>query len=489
MINLSATIAVQPQEERSEVIMFSRTRDLDMCNGPLLSTILVFALPIMAMNILQLMFNAADMMVVGRFASSEALAAVGATGYLINLIVNLFMGLSVGTSVVLAQDYGAGKSHAVRSTVHTSIAISMIGWVIVMILGLALCEPLLNMMGTPDDIIHLSVLYMRIYFLGVPASMVYNFGAAILRATGNSHTPMFILVLTGIINVLLNVFFVIALHMSVDGVALATVISQYLALVLIMTSLIRNESAICFRFKQLRVDGKKLKDIVRIGLPAGLQALLFSLSNVLIQSAVNSFGSVMVAASSAADNVEGFLDTTLNAYYNATVIITGQNMGAKKYDRIDSIARVCTVLIFATWIILGGAILIFGKTLLGFYTPNPEVVELGMLRLKLLMGVYFANGAMTVFPGLTRGMGYSILPMLCTLGGVCIMRVVWLVTVFAWYPTMMVLFACYPVTWAFTGLGQVLIFFYVRRQVHKRAALEGEAFKNLDSAQSCQMQI
>ncbi|NMA61280.1 MAG: MATE family efflux transporter [Firmicutes bacterium] len=391
----------------------------------------------MAMNILQLMFNAADMMVVGRFSSSEALAAVGATGYLINLLVNVFMGLSIGTSVVLAQDYGAGKVEAVRSTVHTSIAISIIGGIAIMILGLATCEPLLNLMGTPQDIIHLSILYMKIYFLGLPASMVYN------------------------------MFFVISLGMSVDGVAWATVISQYLASAFILWSLMRSNSAIRFRFNRLQVDRGKLRDIVKIGLPAGLQAFLFSISNVLIQSAVNSFGSVVVAASSAADNVEGFLDTTMNAYYNATVIVTGQNTGAGKYDRIDSIAKVCTSLIFATWIILGGVIMIFGPTLLGLYSKNPEVVELGMLRMRLLMGAYFAFGTMTVFPGLSRGMGYSILPMLCTLVGVCLMRIVWLVTIFAWRPTLMVLFACYPVTWIITGLGQVGIFFYVRGQVHK----------------------
>ena len=417
--------------------MLVKSRDLDLCNGPLFSTILIFALPIMAMNILQLMFNAADMMVVGRFSSSEALAAVGATGYLINLLVNVFMGLSIGTSVVLAQDYGAGKVEAVRSTVHTSIAISIIGGIAIMILGLATCEPLLNLMGTPQDIIHLSILYMKIYFLGLPASMVYN------------------------------MFFVISLGMSVDGVAWATVISQYLASALILWSLMRSNSAIRFRFNRLQVDRGKLRDIVKIGLPAGLQAFLFSISNVLIQSAVNSFGSVVVAASSAADNVEGFLDTTMNAYYNATVIVTGQNMGAGKYDRIDSIAKVCTSLIFATWIILGGVIMIFGPTLLGLYSKNPEVVELGMLRMRLLMGAYFAFGTMTVFPGLSRGMGYSILPMLCTLVGVCLMRIVWLVTIFAWRPTLMVLFACYPVTWIITGLGQVGIFFYVRGQVHK----------------------
>lgn len=452
--------------------MKSRNRNMDMCSGPLFSKILIFALPIMAMNILQLMFNAADMIVVGRFSSSMALAAVGATGSLINLIVNLFMGLSVGTSVIVAQDLGANKPSDVSRSVHTSIAISIIGGLIVMVLGFALCKPLLEMMGTPEDIFDLSVLYMKIYFIGMPASMVYNFGTAILRALGDSRRPMYYLIISGVLNVMLNLFFVIVLRMSVDGVAWATVISQYLSVFLIMTCLYRSDGAIRFIPKKMRIDGNKLKSIVRIGLPAGLQGLLFSISNVLVQSAVNSFGSTMVAANSAASNVEGFVGTTMNAYYNAAITFTGQNMGAKKYDRIDTVAKVCTVLIFATWILLGGAILLFGRPLLGFYTSDRSVIELGMLRMNIMMAVYFTCGVMNVYPGLTRGMGYSVLPMLCTLVGACLMRIVWLATFFAWHPTQIMLFLCYPVTWMLAGLGQVGIFLYARRQIRKPAVTE-----------------
>ena len=448
--------------------MVLRNRDMDMCSEPLFSKILIFALPIMAMNILQLLFNAADMVVIGRFSGREALAAVGATGSLINLIVNLFMGLSVGTSVIVAQDCGADKPADVSRSVHTSIAISIIGGLAVMVIGILLCEPLLDIMGTPADIFNLSVLYMKIYFIGVPANMVYNFAAAILRAVGDSRHPMYYLIISGIVNVIFNLFFVIVLNMSVEGVAWATVISQYLSVVLIMICLFRSDGAIRFIPRQMRIDGNKLKNIVRIGLPAGLQGLLFSISNVLIQSAVNSFGSIMVAASSAASNVEGFVGTTMNAYYNAAITFTGQNMGAKKYDRIDTIAKVCTVLIFSTWILLSSMILIFGRSLLGIYTSDPEVVELGMLRMKVMMVAYFTCGTMNVYPGLTRGMGYSILPMLCTLVGACLMRIVWLATVFTWYPTVIMLFACYPVTWTLAGLGQVGSFFYARRQIRKR---------------------
>lgn len=451
--------------------MFLKKRDMDMCNGPLFSKILIFALPIMAMNILQLLFNAADMVVVGRFAGSEALAAVGATGALINLIINLFMGLSVGTSVIVAQEYGGHRQNDVSRAVHTSIAISIIGGLIVMVFGILFCEPLLIMMGTPKDILDLSILYMKIYFIGVPASMVYNFGAAILRAVGDSRRPMYYLTIAGVVNVIFNLFFVIVFDMSVDGVAWATVISQYLSMVLIIICLYRSHGPIGFIPKELRIDKDKLKDIVKIGLPAGLQGMLFSISNVLIQSAVNSFGSTLVAASSASGNIEAFIGTTMNAYYNAAITFTGQNMGAKKYDRIDTIAKVCTVLIFATWIIMGGAILLFGRSLLSIYTSDPEVIELGMLRTKIMMAAYFTCGIMSVFPGLTRAMGYSVLPMVCTLIGACLLRIVWLVTFFAWYPTVMMLFICYPITWGIAGLGQVGCFLYARRKIRKTVVI------------------
>lgn len=457
------------------VLMASQKRNIDMCSGPLFSKILVFALPIMAMYILQLMFNTADMVVVGRFSGSKALAGVGATGSLINLIITLFMGLSVGTTVIVAQDCGADRPDSVSKSVHTSIAISIIGGLIVMVVGFAFCKPLLIMMGTPEDIIGLSVLYMKIYFISAPATMVYNFAAAILRAAGDSRRPMYYLIITGTLHVIFNLFFVIVLHMSVAGVATATVISEYLAVLLIMICLSRYDGAIRFIPRKMRIDADKLKAIVRIGLPAGMQGLLFSISNVLIQSAVNSFGSTMVAASATAGNVESYIGTTMNAYYNAAISFTGQNMGAKKYDRIDTVAKVVTVLIFTTWILLGGATLLFGRPLLGIYTSDPEVIKLGMLRMNIMMVAYFTCGMMNVYPGLTRAMGYSVLPMLSTLVGACLMRIVWLATFFTWYPTEIMLFTCYPVTWTLAGLGQVGIFFYARLQIRKPAVPEAEA--------------
>ncbi len=458
--------------------MILRNRDMDMCSGPLFGKIFVFALPIMAMNILQLLFNTADMVVVGRFSGSDALAAVGSTGSLINLIVNLFMGLSVGTSVVVAQDCGAGRQEDISRSVHTSITISIICGLVVMVLGLLLCEPLLVFMGTPGDILGLAVLYMKIYFIGLPALMVYNFCAAIMRAVGDSRHPMYYLTVAGIVHVILDLFFVIVLHMSVEGVAWSTVISEYISVVLIMICLFRYDGAIRFIPRKMRIDVAKLKDIVKIGLPAGLQNLLFSISNVLIQAAVNSFGTIMVAASSAAGNVESYVGTTMNAYYNAAITFTGQNMGAKKYARIDTVAKVCTILIFATWIIMGGATVFSGRSLLSIFTPDPKVIELGMMRINIMMVGYFTCGIMSVYPGLTRGMGYSVMPMLSTLVGACLLRIVWLATVFAWYPTEVMLFVCYPVTWALAGLGQVGSFFYARNRIRKT---------NVNAAQSMEI--
>ncbi|MGB4637805.1 MAG: MATE family efflux transporter [Limnochordia bacterium] len=436
----------------------------------------MFALPIMAVNLLQLVFNAADMIVVGRFEGARALAAVGATGSLFNLIVNLFMGLSVGTAVIVAQDYGARRVEGIRQSVHTSIAVSLIGGGVATAIGLSFCAPLLRWMGTPEDIIGLSTLYMRIVFAGMPASMVFNFGAAILRAVGDSRRPMYFLVVSGAVNVVFNLFFVAVLRLGVAGVGWATVISQYLALILIMISLSRQEGALRFQWQRLKIHRQKLVQLLRIGVPAGLQSVLFSISNVLIQSAVNSFGTTMVAASAASSNVENLVATPMNAYYQAAITFTGQSMGAEDYDRIDRIAKNCTALVFVTWLILGGITLSFGRTLLAFYTTDPAVIELGMRRMKVLMSLYFTCGIMNVFPGLTRAMGYSVLPMLSTLVGACLLRIVGLATVFRLYPTQLVLFAVYPVTWTIAGLGQVASFFYARSRIRKRAVLsQGQA--------------
>lgn len=454
--------------------MLNKAKDLDDGRGSLVRQILIFSLPIMAMNLLQLLFNAADMIVVGRFAGKESLAAVGATGSIINLIVNLFMGLAVGTSVVVAQDYGADKWDDVSKSVHTSLTISLVSGIFVMIIGLIFCRPLLRALGTPKDIIDLSATYMTIYFIGVPASMVYNFGAAILRAVGDSRRPMYYLTISGTVNVLLNLLFVVAFKWNVAGVAWSTVISQYLAMVLILICLYRSHGAIAFVPKETKIHKDKLVGIIKIGLPAGLQSLLFSVSNVLIQSAINSFGSSLVAANSASGNLISFVDTTTNAFYNSAVTFTGQSIGAKEYDRIDSIAKVTTGLLVVSWIILGGLMFFLGEHLLKFYTTDPEVIELGILRLNLVMITYLSAGIMNIYPGFTRAMGYSILPMIMTLIGACILRIVWLYTFFAWYPTVIMLYLSYPITWTISGIGQVGSFFYARNRVRKEAIERGD---------------
>jgi putative MATE family efflux protein len=447
--------------------MLIRPQNLDATQGPIFRKFLLFAFPIMIMNLLQLLFNAADMIVVGRFAGSDALAAVGATAPLINLIVNLFMGLSVGTSVIVAQDRGGppGTDPAVGPYVGCDQyrrRRACDGDGICVLCSIAHCH------GTPDNIFDQSVLYMRIYFLGMPASMVYNFGAGILRAVGDSRRPMYYVVIAGIVNVVLNLIFVIGMHIGVAGVAWATTISQYLSMVLILVCLVRSEDPIRLHIRELRVDQKKLVQIVRIGLPAGLQGLLFSISNVLIQSAVNTFGSTLIAASSAAGNVEGFVGTSMNAYNNAAITFAGQNMGARKYDRIDRVAKVSTVLVFATWI-LWVAPRAFART------PAARALHVGSgSRASRDDSIDGTAGGLFLLrhhervSRTFRGMGYSILPMLSTLTGACLLRIVWLYTFFAWYPTVFMIFIAYPITWTLAGIGQVGVFLYARRQIRLR---------------------
>ena len=447
--------------------MRKERRELDMCSGPILKGILVFAIPIMVMNLLQLLFNAADTIVVGRFNGKEAMAAVGATGSLVNLLVNLFMGLSVGASVVVAQEYGARSQRGVTRAVHTSMTLSIIGGLAVTALGLFLSRPMLELMGTPEDILELSSLYLRIYFIGMPANLVYNFGAAVLRAAGDSRRPMIFLSVSGCVNVALNLFFVACLDMSVAGVAWATVISQYLSALLVVGFMIRSDSAVRLSLRHLQIHKEEFVRIIRIGVPAGLQGMLFSVSNVLVQSAVNSFGSTMVAAATAASNIQGLTDTANNALYNSAISFTGQNVGAQRFDRVKGIARACSVLVMACWVLICGAMLLFGRQLLSIYTSDPEVIELGMTRLIVLNAVYFTGGFMSVIPGVTRGMGQSFAPMICTLVGACLLRVVWIMTVFAWWPTIVCLYLCYPVSWTITAIGQ---FFIYKRTLKKVSA-------------------
>lgn len=451
--------------------MMKRSYEIDMCNGPLLGKMLMFAVPLMLSGILQLLFNAADIIVVGRFTGSQALAAVGSTGALINLLVNVFMGLSIGANVLVAQYYGAHDEENVSDTVHTAILLSVVSGVVLIFLGILLAEPLLTLMGTPDDVLDQAALYMRIYFAGMPVIMLYNFGSAILRAIGDTKRPLYFLLTAGIINVFLNLFFVIVFHMGVAGVALATVISQVVSAGLVVLCLMRNQGMCHLDLKKLHIHRSKLLQIVRIGLPAGIQGAIFSISNVLIQSSVNSFGSIAMAGNTSASNIEGFIYTSMNALYQTALSFTSQNMGARKYDRIGQILGRALATVGIVGFSLGMIALLAGDVLLGIYTTDPEVIRYGLIRMSVICPTYFLCGMMDVCCGSIRGMGYSILPTIVSLTGACALRVVWIFTLFQWDHTLLNLYISYPVSWGLTAAAHLACYFYARRHLKAQAAL------------------
>ncbi len=410
--------------------MAKKSYEMDMCRGPLVGKMLLFAVPLMLSGILQLLFNAADIVVVGRYVGSQALAAVGSTGSLINLIVNLFIGLSIGTNVLVARHYGAKEYDDVHKTVHTSILASLICGFILIFVGLFLAVPMLEMMGTPDDVIDLASLYLRIYFIGMPVNMLYNFGSAILRAVGDTRRPLYFLIIAGIINVLLNLFFVIVVGIGVAGVALATISSQAISAILVVVCLMRNEGAIHLSLKMLRIHKKKLLHMIQIGLPAGLQGAIFSISNVLIQSSVNSFGSVAMAGNAAASNIEGFVYIAMNSFYQTSLSFTSQNAGAGNYKRIRKVLGLALLMVTVTGLVLGSGALIFGHQLLGIYSTDESVISYGLMRMSIICIPYFLCGLMDVTVGSLRGLGYSIMPMIVSLAGACGLRIVWIFTIF-----------------------------------------------------------
>ncbi len=441
--------------------------EMDMCNGPLFSKIMIFSLPLMLSGILQLLFNAADIVVVGRFAGKEALAAVGSTSSLINLLVNVFMGLSIGANVMVARFYGAGQKKELDEMIHTAILTSLVSGVILIFIGLIFAGPALTLMGTPDDVIDQAVLYMRIYFVGMPVMMLYNFGAAILRAIGDTKRPLYYLLLAGVINVVLNLIFVIVFHMDVAGVALATVISQVVSAWLVLRCLMNNDGSVHLDLKRLCIKKDKFLKMLQIGLPAGLQGSMFSISNVLIQSSVNSFGSIVMAGNTAAQNLEGFAYTSMNALHQSAVSFTGQNYGAKKYKRIGKITLICQLSVFVIGAVVSMVIYIFSPWLLKLYSDDALVISYGIKRLAIICTTYYLCGMMDVMVGILRGMGYSIAPMIVSLTGVCAFRVVWIYTIFAHFKTLEVLYISYPVTWTTTFLIQLIMFLVIYRKLQK----------------------
>lgn len=443
---------------------------MDLCEGSILKKLLLFTVPLIASSVLQLFFNAADVVVVGKFAGDNALGAVGSNGPIINLLTNVFIGLSVGANVLVARYFASKQYEELKKTVHTAISISVIGGVLLSIIGVALAKQLLILMQSPTEIIDLAALYLRIYFLGMPATLLYNYGAAILRGVGDTKRPLYYLTISGVINVVLNLIFVIIFHMDVAGVALATIISQCVSAFLVVRCLMREESAIRLERKELRIDGRVLLRIVQIGLPAGVQGSLFSLSNVVIQSSINSFGPTIVAGNSAAGNIEGFVYVAMNAFSQAIVAFVSQNLGAGKYGRIKKIVITTQLCVLVVGAVLGNAVYLLGKPLLGLYSNNPAVIEAGVGRLAVICVTYALCGMMDCMVGALRGLGYSVMPMIVSLMGACAFRIVWIALLFRneQFHNIETIYYTYPVSWALTLAVHVLCFLFVSRRLKKK---------------------
>jgi len=442
-----------------------------MLQGPLLPSIISYTIPIILTSILQLLFNAADLVVVGRFCGSISVAAVGATGSITNLIINLFIGLSVGVGVAVAQGMGARMDSAVHRTIHTAIPAALICGAVLTVIGVSLAEPLLRMMGTPDDVLPLSVLYMRFYFCGMTFTMLYNFSASILRAAGDTKSPLIFLSIAGVINVVLNIIFVTVLHMNVAGVALATTISQGFSAVMVVIVLMKRTDACRLELKKLRFHSIQLTKMIAIGLPAGLQSSLFSISNVMIQSSINSFGDVVMSGNAAAGNIEGFIYATLNAFHQTAVNFIGQNAGARQYKRVAKTLGICLGSVAVTGLILGSLVYKTGPFLLSLYiTDSPEATQWGMIRLSIVCLLYFICGIMDVSTGALRGLGESFIPMVLSVVGVCGIRIGWIMTIFQMpqFHTPQSLYISYPISWGITFLFQMLTF----RMVYRRHTKE-----------------
>ena len=440
-------------------------RTMDMTEGKLLLNVLFFSLPIMFSGILQLVFNAADTIVVGRFVGNEALAAVGSVGSLNNMIISLFIGLSVGVNVLVARFTGARETDKVSDTVHTAVLLSVVGGAALGVVGIVLARPLLELMGSPEDVIDLAELYIRILFAGMPAQMLYNFSSAVLRAVGDTKRPLYFLTIAGIINVILNLVFVLVFHLSVAGVALATILSQAVSALLVTHSLMLMDGPTRLYLRRLRLNGRVLGQIIRIGLPAGIQSCVFSLSNVVIQSSVNSFGSIVIAGNAAASNAANFVYQAMNTFQQSVTCFAGQNIGARKPRRVLTSMYVCLFWALLFGVVLGVLSCVFGTQFLSLYSPDPAVIAVGLERMYIVCGPYFLCGLMDVMTGVLRGLGYSLLPMAVSLLGACAFRILWVMTLFAAVPTMACLMISYPVSWALTFLVLVLIFAILWRRL------------------------
>ena len=447
--------------------MAQTTRAGDLTSGPMLKKIILFSLPLAASSILQLLFNAADVVVVGRFAGSTALAAVGSNGALINLLVNLFVGLSLGANVVAARCFGAKDEQGVQNTVQTSVTLGLVSGVLLAFLGFFAARGLLELMSCPEDVIDLSTIYLKIYFIGMPMTMLYNFNSALLRAVGDTRRPLYCLAVSGLINVLLNLVFVILFQMSVAGVALATIISQTVSAILVTVLLMKEQGPLHLDLRHLGFHKGALVQILKIGLPAGLQSTVFSLSNVVIQSAVNSFGSTVVAGNSAASNIEGFIYTGMNAFAQAAVTFTSQNVGARRYDNLDRVMRNCLLCAVVVGVVLGGGAYLAGEGLLHFYSSDEAVIAAGLARMKVICTSYFFCGVMDTLASCLRGRGYSVLPMIVSLVGSCLLRLVWIATIFQLFRSTTTLYISYPISWVITASVHLICLLVVRHKTNE----------------------
>lgn len=444
--------------------------EIDMCNGPIVSKLLMFTVPLILSSVLQLLFNAADVIVVGKYAGDNSLAAVGSVGPVTNLMVNLFIGLSVGANVMASRYFGAGDGERFSKTLHTSLLLSLIGGVVLGIIGFFTSYQILRMMSSPAEVINLANVYLKIYFIGLPSLMVYNFGSAILRAVGDTKRPMYYLLFAGVVNVILNLLFVIVFRMNVAGVALATVISQTISAILVVRCLMKEDGYLRLYLNKLNIDKYILGKIVGIGLPAGLQGMMFSLSNVIIQSSVNSFGATVVAGNSAAQNLEGFVYVSMNSFYQACMSFVSANVGGRKFDRINKITVRAEMCVIVVGLGLGNIFYLFGRTLLGLYTDSPLVIDAGIERMLYIMVPYCLCGMMDVMVGAIRGIGYAIMPMVVTLVGACGLRLFWIFTFFQLprFHEVKWLFLTYPVSWAITFTSHVVCFIIVKKKFDKR---------------------
>lgn len=440
--------------------------EIDMTNGTIMDKLITFSLPLMLSGILQLMFNAVDIIVVGQFSGSRPLAAVGSTSALINLFTNFFIGISLGTNVLAARFFASGKIKEMSDTVHTSILFAAISGVVMMIVGLLFSRFALELMKTPDEVIDMAALYLKIYFVGVPFFMLYNYGAAVLRAVGDTRRPLVFLVISGAVNAILNMVLVILFHLDVEGVAIATVISQMISCVLVLRCLCKTDACYQLHFSKLSINGKYLRQIFQVGVPAGIQSTVINFSNVLLQSSVNSFGPIEMAGYTAANNLLGFLYTSINAVTQACMSFTSQNYGAGKTKRMDRVLIDCLILSCAFSLTMGCCAWFFGPQLLRIYTESSAVISCGVEILSFTTVTYFLCGIMDLIPGALRGMGRSAVPMILSIIGTVGTRIVWIFWIFPYHRSLDILFLSYPVSWILTILMQVICFFIVRKSVH-----------------------